>query len=154
MNPLVRHVDAIHIDLTIMQYGRDLRMCLPTDLLLQPDDNYDLDNCSFAVVPREPDDGLWLSPEVLAGYFDRAYFCTSDDRECDSFDTQLRGWQEASYTLAVRTVQGAETATRVAIEQAFNQHVGWLIPRGTIVTLTYVDNGATAVIVPNAAIEA
>jgi hypothetical protein len=144
LNLTDRQVDAIAAELTI------ITDCLPqvhqlnTDLLLQPDENYDLDGASIAVVKGGIAGAGPLTPAILAEYLDNAYFCHSDDSNCDSFDTQLRYWQKDSRHLAVRTLLGDDEAVSDSILQAFLDSVAWLVPQGSRLWLHH-EKGATII---------
>ena len=57
----------------------------------------------------------------------------------DSWDTQLRALQTESRHRALTLLDGAEAATRSAIEDAFRRHVAWLLPHGPRVVFTAAD---------------
>jgi len=137
-------VDAIAAELTVITDGLPQVHQLNTDLLLQPDENYDLDAASIAVVKGGIAGADPLTPAILAEYLDNAYFCHSDDTDCDSFDTQLRCWQKDSRHLAVRTLLGNDEAVRDSILQAFLDTVAWLVPQGSRLWLHH-EKGATTI---------
>lgn len=71
--------------------------CLPqveqrnTELLMLAQDYCDLDETPIAVVPGFAAASVTpLMPKILAAYLDAAFFASSNDRDCNSFDTQLR----------------------------------------------------------------
>ena len=144
----VPQVDAISVELTVIRNGISGVHDLPSDLLLQPDDNYDLDGASIMVVRGFLGTDAPLTPAILAHYLDCAYFCASDDRECDSFDTQLRYWQTQSINIAISLLQGAETATVASIEAAFLDHIRWLVPTDRVLRLEHGPSGTTIVLEP------
>ncbi len=130
-------VDAIAAELTVIMDGLPQVFQLNTDLLLQPDDNYELGCASIAVVKGGVAGTDALTPAILADYLDNAYFCSSDDRDCDSFDTQLRAWREDSIRIAAVILEGEAAADRIALEMAFDRHLKWLVPKGQRLTLSF-----------------
>jgi hypothetical protein len=146
-----RQVDAIAAELTIITDGLPQVHQLNTDLLLQPDENYDLDGASIAVVKGGVAGAEPLTPTILAEYLDNAYFCHSDDSNCDSFDTQLRYWQKDSRHLAVRTLLGDDEAVSDSILQAFLDSVAWLVPQGSRLWLHHEKGETTISLEPAAA---
>jgi hypothetical protein len=120
-------------------------------MLLQTDDNCDLEGASIAVVRGFESATCKLTPGILADYLDAAYFCHSDDRDCDSFDTQLRYWRSQSIILATSLLQGEEAATVASIEAAFHENLRWLIPADRVLRLEHGPSGTTIVLEPLAA---
>jgi hypothetical protein len=129
-------VDAIAAELTVNEQALEQVYQLGTDMLLQSDDNYDLAGASIAVVRGFASEIGPLTPGILADYLDAAYFCHSDDRDCDSFDTQLRAWREDSILLAATALEGKGSADRLAVEMAFDRHLKWLVPKEQRLTLS------------------
>ena len=130
-------VDAIAAELTVIEDGIPQVYHLSSDMLLQPDENYDLEGASIAVVKGFACCVAALSPAILAEYLDRAYFCHSDDSDCDSFDTQLRAWRDDSIRIAAVVMEGEAAADRLALELAFDRHLKWLVPKGHRLTLSF-----------------
>jgi hypothetical protein len=151
LNLANRQVDAIAAELTIITEGLLQVHQLNTDLLLQPDEGYDLDEASIAVVKGGIVGADPLTPAILAEYLDKAYFCHSDDSDSDSFDTQLRYWQKDSRHLAVRTLLGDDEAVRDSILQAFLDSVTWLVPQGSKLRLCHQSGETTINLEPVAA---
>ncbi|MFZ4747841.1 MAG: ATP-binding protein [Sphingomonas sp.] len=144
-------VDAIAAELTVNEHGLEQVYQLNTDMLLQTDDNWDLEGASIAVVRGFESAICKLTPGILADYLDAAYFCHSDDRDCDSFDTQLRYWRSQSIILATSLLQGEEAATVASIEAAFHENLRWLIPADRVLRLEHGPSGTTIVLEPLAA---
>ena len=144
-------VDAIAAELTVIQDGLPQVFALGTDMLLQPDDNYDLEGASIAVVKGLLSCAPALSPAILADYLDKAYFCHSDDHDCDSFDTQLRAWRDDSIRIAAVVMEGEAAADRLALELAFDRHLRWLVPKGHRLTLSYAGDALEIAIVADGA---
>ncbi len=144
----IPQVDAIAAELTVVRNGIAGVHDLPSDLLLQPDDNYDLDSASIMVVRGFLGTDVPLTPSILAHHIDCAYFCASDDHECDSYDTQLRYWETQSINLAISLLQGAEAATVASIEAAFLEHIRWLVPQDRAVRIEHGPAGTTIVLEP------
>lgn len=144
-------VDAIAAELTVTEHGFEQVYQLNTDMLLQPDDNYDLLGASIAVVRDLESASSKLTPGILSDYLDAAYFCSSDDRDCDSFDTQLRAWREESLHLAATLLEGKAGADRLALAMAFDRHLKWLVPAGHRLTLSFAGDALDFDITPAAA---
>ncbi len=147
-------VDAITAELTIVDRGGVAKqLTMTTDVLVLPnDDCWDLDNAPIAVVPAfganagadfEP-----LTPVVLASILDAAFFESSDDRNADSFDSQLRDWRDDSMRRAVTLLEGKDAANRLAIVEAFNRHIAWLLPQGHCLLLTAMNGEVHVSIAP------
>lgn len=144
-------VDAIAAELTVNEQGLEQVYQLNTDMLLQPDDNWDLQGANIVVVRDFESASSKLTPGILADYLDAAYFCHSDDKDCDSFDTQLRAWREESLHLAATLLEGKAGADRLAISMAFDRHLKWLVPQGHRLTLSFAGDVLDFDITPEAA---
>lgn len=147
-------VDAIAAELTVNERGLEQVYQLNTDLLLQSEDNYDLDGASIAVVRGLVSDIGRLTPGILADYLDAAYFCSSDDRDCDSFDTQLRAWREDSIRVAATVLEGRGSADLLMLRMAFDRHLRWLVPQEQRLTLSFAGDSLDIAITPEPAAEA
>ena len=142
-------VDAIAVELTVLGHCLPEVYQLNTDLLLLPNDEHDLDQAPISVVPNLAAATVTpLSPAILAAYLDAAYFCASDDRDCDSFDTQLRAWQDDSLHRAATLLEGQDAATARAIEAAFRRHIAWMVPSGSRLAVSFAEPAFDIVITP------
>ena len=141
-------VDAIAVELGIWQFGAKQVHQLNTDLLLLPNDAYDLDTAVVAIVRDFASGGQPMIPALLSFYLDAAYFVSSDDSDCDSWDTQLRAFQTESRRRALTLLDGAEAATRAAIEDAFRNHVAWLVPTDCCLALTLTGGVLDVAVMP------
>ena len=92
-----------------------------------------------------------LTPKILAAYLDAALFASPDDRDCDSFDTRLRAWQDDSTNIAVTSLENQDAANAQAIEAAYPSH-RWMIPSGNRLTLSFADSAVDIVTTPGLAL--
>ena len=123
-----------------------------TDLLMLPQEYCNLDEAPIAVVPGSTAaSAMPLTPKILAAYLDAAFFASSDDRDCGSFDTQLRARQDDSTNLAVTSLENQDAANAQAIEAAFPSH-RWMIPSGNRLALSFADSAVDIVTTPGLAL--
>ncbi len=141
-------VDAIAVELGIWQFGAKQVHQLNTDLLLLSTDDYDIDVGGVAIVRDFASGAKPMIPALLGYYLDAAFFLSSDDRDCDSWNTQLRAFQTVSRRLALTLVEGADAATRITIEDAFHDHIAWLVPAGRRLALTFAEGHVDIALMP------
>ena len=112
-----------------------------------------LDEAPIAVVPGSTAaSAMPLTPKILAAYLDAAFFASSDDRDCGSFDTQLRARQDDSTNLAVTSLENQDAANAQAIEAAFRRRIAWMIPSGKRLALSFADSAVDIVTTPGLAL--
>ena len=140
--------DAIALELSLWQQGALQIHQLNTDLLLLPADEYDTDVGAVAIVRDFASGSRPMTPALLRYYLDAAFFLPSDDRDGDSWDTQLRTFRVVSRRLALTLLEGADAATRVAIENAVHHHIASLVPAGHRLALTLADGHVDIALVP------
>lgn len=87
------------------------------------------------------------SVDDLADLLDAAYFCSSDDRECDSWDTQRRSFEDEALALAASLLVGEDAAAAARIQRLLRDNV-WLVPAGRSCTISIVDRKVEVVVVP------
>ena len=74
----------------------------------------------------------------MADLLDAAYFCSSDDRDCDSWDTQHRAFEDEALALAAKMLVSEDAAVAARLQRLLRDHV-WLLPNGRTVTISIVD---------------
>ena len=88
-----------------------------------------------------------LSVDDLADLLDAAYFCSSDDRECDSWDTQHRAFEDEALALAASLLLGEDAAAAARIQRLLRDNL-WLVPAGRRVTISIIDRKVEVALVP------
>lgn len=128
-------VSSLQVELTIAAGGgeqtktQSQRIAIP--MLVCRNDGYGLDDAIILVA-----DGADVSPAALAWLIETSIFCADDDHDCDSWETQHRGFEEAARDLATTLLLGEEQALLDRLRVAIGDNVQWLIPAGRTLTLT------------------
>ena len=91
--------------------------------------------------------GEGLTVDDLANLLDAAFFCASHDRECDSWDTQHRAFEEEALAIAASILVGEDAAVAARLQRLVRDHV-WLVPGGRHVTISIIDRRVEVTLVP------
>ena len=134
INLCPERIDAAMVNLKIRdQRGNLTTMGLATDILLirdyeeQPDLNVAMATKNTSINPAD-----------LADMIVDAYFSPSDDKDADSFETQLQCHYAESLNLAECLLVSPEEAQRTAITNAVYRHIVFMLPPDTTLTVRTV----------------
>lgn len=125
--------------------GGDDRYCLPTDVLIAPDEGWyaDLDQTTVLLASDSA-----ITPHELASLIEDACFCPSEDAGDDSWDTQHSYFEKRARHVANELLLGEDAAILERIRDVLLDDVCWLVPEGRRVaigtergkvTLSFVD---------------
>ena len=71
-----------------------------------------------------------------------AYFYPSDDSDADSYTTQLRHYRNDAFNAVLRIMDSPEAATRAAIHRIIDDHLIWLVPSDSLLTINLLHRRA------------
>ena len=77
-----------------------------------------------------------VEPSALAHLIEACCFCFYEDGDCDSWDTQHRGFERDAWAIANAIIIGADDAILEQIRSVFLEEIQYLIPKGRQITLT------------------
>ena len=112
---------------------------LQSDLLMLDDIKYHSDPCDMPVLVRKTTD---LTRHALESYMTDAYLSIADDYDADSRYTQQSNWENACGPAAVALLVGREEARLVEIKSAAERAIGYLVPTGTSLTISFAQGEA------------
>lgn len=125
---MASHLKADSIDAEFEIVGADgvLPFRISTDVAFGTDANaWDgLEAARVAWVEAES-----LTAGDLVDLLDAAWFCASDDAECDSYDSQRRYFEDEAHELAVELMHGRDAAICDQVRRLLDTH-RWLLPQG------------------------
>lgn len=81
-------------------------------------------------------DGANIELGDLVSAMERSLFCSSDDCECDSWQTQHGYFVSEARNIAAKLLFGEEEALIVALREAVEEHLVWRIPTGRQLAIT------------------
>ncbi|SER15373.1 ATP-binding protein [Sphingobium sp. YR768] len=136
-------VDRITLDLTVGETGRAdaLRSVhfIEIPALVCRNGGWDIEE---AIILATRDGGI--TPDRLGHMIYATLFCSSDDRDCDSWDTQSRSFGRDARQHAVQILLGEDAATLEAINMSAWDNLSWLIPLDRKIVI-YAERGAITV---------
>jgi hypothetical protein len=83
----------------------------------------------------------------LVDLLDAAFFSSSDDRDCDSWDTQHRAFTAEASTLVCTQLSGPDAAIAASIERLLSEHL-WILPGGRTLTISIADRAISVELAP------
>lgn len=112
--------------------GEDDRYCLPTDVLIAPDEGWyaDLDLTTVLIASDSA-----ITPHELASLIEDACFCPSEDAGDDSWDTQHSYFEKRARHVANELLLGEDAAILERIRDVLLDDICWLVPEGRHVTI-------------------
>ena len=125
----------LHLDLTIAASAADEAQTevrtFDIDLLIAGNDAYSLDDAIVLIA-----DGANIELGDLVSAMELSLFCSSDDCECDSWQTQHGYFVSEARNIAAKLLFGEEEALIVALREAVEDHLVWRIPTGWQLSIT------------------
>ena len=89
-----------------------------------------------------------MQPHELAGLLEEAYFCSSDDFEADSRETQREQFRQEAARLATRLLRGQDEAIRQSLLDATHRELRYLVPCDRAATITIRGADVTIALAP------
>jgi hypothetical protein len=118
--------DSTELELLIEQDDVQGTLTLLTDLVLAREEYCcDLDE---VVVILTKDSKIKV--EELVDILTLCFFSPSDDRDCDSYDTQAEYFSGEVWSLARSLLLSQEEAVQARIQEAVENSISWLVPSG------------------------
>ena len=122
------------------QRGNFTTIGMPTDILL-PREYEEQPDLNVAMATKN----TTINPADLADMIVDAYFHPSDDKDADSYETQLECHYAESLNLAQCLLISPEEAQKTAITNAVYKHIMFMLPPDTTLTVRTVRGSASEV---------
>ena len=127
-------IDNAKIWLQVDSAGNPREIALELDVVLVASDDYGSALDELAVLATN---NSKIAPCDLADLMIKAVFCTCDDADADSYDTQRDNVRNDALYIAYQTLESLEAADIERIKLQFDQHIGWLVPRDQEVLIRF-----------------
>ncbi|BAK66608.1 hypothetical protein SLG_19330 [Sphingobium sp. SYK-6] len=141
-------VDRIVLELTVAQSGREnapqYMHSINIPALVCDNNGWDIEAATI-LVTRDSD----ITPDRLGQLIYATLFCSIDDGDNDSWETQSRAFERDARQEATRILLGEDAAILQAIDMSARDHLTWLIPQDRKIVIQAERGGITVDFIPS-----
>ncbi|MBV2149934.1 ATP-binding protein [Sphingobium sp. AS12] len=141
-------VDSIQLAVTLHEDGREHVVTIPADVAIHYDawEQYDFEEADIYVSASSQ-----ITPDDLADLLTDCCFCSSDDRNLDSWQTQFDRFRVDALEQATRFLLGDDEAVLARLRCVLADNVAWIVPDGRAVSVQLRRNEIEVQFVPEPA---